>query len=62
MPPAELARALMIEGICQRYHCLPSQALAEDADTLRHMEIMRLYEVAKGRDGQDGWDEWAAEE
>ena len=32
--PWELQRAKMIDGLCQRYSCLPSQLLKEDMDTL----------------------------
>lgn len=32
--PWELQRAKMIDGLCQRYGCLPSQLLEEDMDTL----------------------------
>ena len=32
--PWPLIRARMIDGLCQRYSCLPSQLLAEDADLI----------------------------
>lgn len=28
-------------GLCERFHCLPSQLLAEDAGLLRLLEIRR---------------------
>ena len=32
--PWPLTRARMIDSLCQRYSCLPSQLLAEDADLI----------------------------
>ena len=32
--PWPLVRARMIDNLCQRYSCLPSQLLAEDADLI----------------------------
>jgi hypothetical protein len=32
--PWPLTRARMIDNLCQRYSCLPSQLLAEDADLI----------------------------
>lgn len=32
----------MILGLCQRFGCLPSQLLAEDAELMRLLEIERL--------------------
>lgn len=42
MMPAEAMEALVIEAICQRYGCLPSQARAEDVRVLRHMQLVDL--------------------
>jgi hypothetical protein len=33
-PPWELQKARLIDGLCQRYSCLPSQLLKEDMDTI----------------------------
>ena len=38
--PVELERAEIIDGICQRYSCLPSQLLAEDVGILRMLAIV----------------------
>lgn len=46
--PEEATAALVIEAICQRYGCLPSQALAEDVRVLRHMQ---LVDLARPREG-----------
>ncbi len=35
--PEALARAEWMDRLCQRYGCLPSQLLAEPADTLMQM-------------------------
>lgn len=40
--PWELARAELIDGLCQRYHCLPSAIMREDAYLLRMMTILGL--------------------
>jgi hypothetical protein len=40
----------MILGICDRFHCLPSQALAEDVGVLR---LLRIEELGGGR-GEEG--------
>ena len=40
--PWELARAELIDGLCQRYHCLPSELLREDASLLRMLAILSL--------------------
>lgn len=39
--PFEVAEAQMILGLCQRFGCLPSQLLAEDAGILRLLAIER---------------------
>lgn len=38
--PWELEEAEVIEALCQRYHCLPSQVLAEDVSILQHVAIL----------------------
>ena len=40
--PAELARAQFMDGLCQRYHCLPSAILREDVGILRMLELLRM--------------------
>ena len=42
--PQELQWAEIIDGLCQRYSCLPSQAMAEDVGVLRMLDI-----VGKGK-------------
>jgi hypothetical protein len=39
--PVEVSQALDILAICDRFHCLPSQALAESAGVFQLMEIER---------------------
>ena len=38
--PWELAEARIIDGLCQRYSCLPSQLLQEDADWILHAHAL----------------------
>ena len=38
--PWQLTRAKFIDNLCQRYGCLPSQLLAEDADLLLQMHAV----------------------
>lgn len=40
--PWELIRAELIDGLCQRYGCLPSQLLEEDAEILQMVNIVGL--------------------
>ena len=47
-PPWELVRARMIDNLCQRYSCLPSQLLAEDVDTL--MQTVAIVSLGEGAD------------
>ena len=44
MNPWERERAEIIDGLCQRYSCLPSQLMNEDVGILRMLDI-----VGKGR-------------
>ena len=39
--PWELEEAELIDGFCQRYSCLPSQLLEEDATILRMLAIVQ---------------------
>ena len=38
--PVELEMAEIVDGICQRYSCLPSQLMAEDVGILRMLAIV----------------------
>jgi len=49
-PPWELQRARMIDSLCQRYGCLPSQLMEEDMDTLFRTHTV-LY--LAGEHGED---------
>ena len=51
--PWPLAKAKLVDRLCQRYSCLPSQLLAEDASLLKMLNIL----AAAGEldeSGQDG--------
>ena len=39
--PWELEEAELIDGLCQRYSCLPSQLMEEDATILRMVAIIQ---------------------
>jgi hypothetical protein len=43
--PSELQTAEIIDGLCQRYSCLPSQVLAEDVGILRMLDIVSQGKV-----------------
>ena len=53
--PWPLTRARMIDNLCQRYSCLPSQLLAEDADLIFGIQsILALAsDDAPGNKAQD---------
>lgn len=38
--PVELEMAEIVDGICQRYSCLPSAVMAEDVSILRMLAIV----------------------
>ena len=38
--PTELEMAEIVDGICQRYGCLPSAVMAEDVGILRMLSIV----------------------
>ena len=40
--PWELACAELIDGLCQRYHCLPSEIMKEDSSLLKMLAILNL--------------------
>ena len=39
--PWELEEAELIDGLCQRYSCLPSQLMTEDVTLLRMVAIVQ---------------------
>ena len=54
-PPWELQRARMIDNLCQRYGCLPSQLLEEDMDTLfRTATVLNLAGEYGGENREQG--------
>ena len=42
-PPWELQRARMIDNLCQRYSCLPSQLFKEDMDVIFQTQTILYY-------------------
>lgn len=38
--PVELEAAQTIVGLCDRFSCLPSEVLREDAEILRYLKII----------------------
>lgn len=36
----------MVDFLCQRYHCLPSQVLAEDAEIVRRLNLIAAAKAA----------------
>lgn len=40
--PLQLVSAELVDGICQRYGCLPSQLMEEDVSLIRILEIVSL--------------------
>ena len=42
--PMELEAAEIVDGICQRYNCLPSQVMSEDVSVLRILDIVSQNE------------------
>ena len=47
--PWEQEEAELIDGLCQRYSCLPSQLMGEDATIMRMLAI-----VQEGQPESDG--------
>lgn len=47
--PAELVEAELIIDLCERFGCLPSALLAEDASFLR---MLRIVGIGRRRDGE----------
>lgn len=50
-PPAELEQARVIDALCQRYSCLPSQLLNEDVGMLRMLAMVTLAEEVGANSG-----------
>jgi len=46
--PWELERAEIIDGLCQRYSCLPSQLMEEEATILQMLAIVQAGEPDEG--------------
>jgi len=46
----ELIEAKTVLAVCDRFHCLPSQALKEPADVLR---LMKIESLGTRREEQD---------
>lgn len=46
----------MLLALCDRFHCLPSQVLAEDAGLLRLLRIEQLGKREEVSDGELGAD------
>tara|TARA_R110002020_G_scaffold475023_1_gene708327 strand:- start:4073 stop:4201 length:129 start_codon:yes stop_codon:yes gene_type:complete len=42
-----LTSAELIDGICQRYGCLPSELLKEDVSLLRNLQLVELGKEEK---------------
>ena len=51
--PWPLAKAKLIDRMCQRYSCLPSQVLAEDAYIIQMLNILAIAGEL-GEPGQEG--------
>ena len=49
--PPELEVAEIVDGICQRYSCLPSQLLDEDVGILRMLAIVSEGKVEDEKSG-----------
>lgn len=50
--PGALAHAKLILALCDKFHCLPSAVLDEDAEIL---QLLRIVELGGGdRDGEHG--------
>jgi len=49
--PTELEMAEIVDGICQRYSCLPSAVLAEDVGILRMLTIVSEGKVEDEKSG-----------
>ena len=51
MKPWELEAAQLIDGLCQRYGCLPSQLLQEDVTLLRMLAVVTEGQPEQETDG-----------
>lgn len=46
----------MIVTLCERFHCLPSQLYAEDAEFIRQVRLTdTAREIERGEDEGDDW-------
>jgi len=43
--PMQLMTAEIIDGICQRYSCLPSQLMDEDVSLIKNIQIAELGRI-----------------
>lgn len=41
-------------SLCERFHCLPSQVMAEDVKVFRYLKILELA----GPEGGEPWPTW----
>lgn len=46
--PYEVKRAKLIVDLCERFHCLPSALLAEDASFLRDVHLADIARDVEG--------------
>jgi hypothetical protein len=54
--PGELIEAELVLGLCDRFHCLPSQLMAEDARLLRWVRVQELGSPPdQSQGGEPGW-------
>ena len=44
-------------GLCERFHCLPSQLYQEDAEFLRMLEIVRMGTKQEPEYDEEGFEE-----
>jgi len=46
--PVEVMETRLVLGLCDRFHCLPSEVLAEDSGIIRLLMIEKLGEKERG--------------
>lgn len=56
MPP-ELAEARTVLRLCERFHCLPSQLLAEDVALLRYLAVDYLAQGEASKPEPQGYEQ-----
>jgi len=49
--PWDLQMAEIVDGLCQRYNCLPSQIMNEDVGVLRMLDIVSQGKVEEDQSG-----------